>query len=73
MSLVRRFECRWFEEMAALRLSGAVTGPSAALPHGCASLDRSVPLEILHGPLVLLGRRARLEGAEIAALARLGI
>jgi hypothetical protein len=59
--------------MAALRLSAAITGPSAGLPYGCASPDRSMPLEILHSALVLLGRRARLEGAEIAALAGLGI
>jgi hypothetical protein len=32
-----------------------------------------MPLEILHLALVLFGRRARLEGAEIAALAGLGI
>src|SRR5258707_307015 len=34
---------------------------------------RSVPLEILHVSLVLFRRRARVESAEIAALAGLGI
>ena len=32
-----------------------------------------MPLEILHFPLMLLRRRAAVEGAEIAALAGLGI
>ena len=32
-----------------------------------------VPLEILHGALVLFGRSARFERSKIAALARLGI
>src|SRR6185437_1732098 len=44
------------------------------LPIGRGSLA-SVPLEILHFALVLLGRRARLERSEIAALAgvRIGL
>src|SRR6185437_7958303 len=44
-----------------------------ACPSGAGQRGYLVPLEILHVALVLLGRGARLEGTEIAALAGLRI
>ena len=42
-------------------------------PQGETASGELVPLEILHRAFVLFGRRARLEGAEIAALAGLRV
>src|SRR5690349_16373394 len=42
-------------------------------PDGGSSADSPAPLEELHRALVLLGRRARLEGAEVPPLASLRV
>src|ERR1043165_5992230 len=47
--------------------------PKPSYDDDSASDARLVPLEVLHGPLVLLRRLARLERAEMAALAGLRI
>src|SRR5712691_9542825 len=48
-----------------------VTGPTPVFDRGPSGLRTkvSLPLEELHGALVFLRRRARFEGAEVAALA----
>src|ERR1700716_719577 len=54
-----------------LRMKTNVVVRAAADYPGAA--PNSVTLEVLHGAFVLLGCAARLEGAEVAALAGLGI
>src|SRR5262245_64030779 len=56
-----------------LRVPAHVIARLEPLRHASACFAASMALEVLHGTLVLLGRAARLEGAEIAAPAGLRV